>query len=679
MEELIEIKLDTDKSPKKKKTCTKQDDNLNKTKILYNKLYKTIYSNLTKIKNWRTEKKSKYYRNSESLIKDLDNLFYNHFCTQKNIQMFYNLIYKSRFITNIRIMLEEEELKILNEERNKNKLEPIALLDAVDDDLYDIIEINVYKKITNLTIEILNKIKNKFGIINENLINTTLHGYGICKYISNDIIDYLKKNNFKIKTKKIFLDMLKRLDIDFIDIIDFDKINIDKDLIEHILSSSYLAQNNFVILNKIYELCKLKDKYEFTDILINLIINKKFYSCDNLYPKLNNIFNWILEINNTEYTAQFLNILPFLIYVNMYYDGEHHFHSDNFNYDIFVNNLNENITRIFDDFTKKIKNINIQYNIKDYDLLDTKIIKELYHLHTPILIKKDNDDNNDNNDIKTRQKIRRLQNKLIENIKNNDNIYDNDKYYIFEDDCIYRYSYISLNGYQIKKIYNILRLKFFNFIKNNLIKEKNIDNIAQNNIFKYHNFLLNYDEKIDLFKNIFVGKITNNNLKILVENHNQIADFLIVKHIPNEDIIKISFKVSNYNFIKKLVELKYNIKTSYLNYIIENKYIKEILCEINKFNTLIFDDNEEWIKNILYLNPNIEIAKCIYNELNEDIQTNFTKKIEEVNKHDIILLDKLDINEFKKYINKFKLKFKLNEIIKFNDYIKRAYLLDYLI
>ena len=30
----------------------------------------------------------------------------------------------------------------------------------------------------------------------------------------------------------------------------FIKINIDKDLIEHILSSSYLAQNKFVILNK---------------------------------------------------------------------------------------------------------------------------------------------------------------------------------------------------------------------------------------------------------------------------------------------------------------------------------------------------------------------------------------------------------------------------------------------
>ena len=172
----------------------------------------------------------------------------------------------------------------------------------------------------------------------------------------------------------------------------------------------------------------------------------------------------------------------------------------------------------------------------------------------------------------------------------------------------------------------------------------------------------------------------------MIFNNNELAIYIINNintiHVT-EDIIKAAFKTSNVSFINKLIDMKYNMKTSYLNYILENKNIEEILKTINKYNTLEFDDQTDWIMHISYLNNTINIGKCFYNEYNEDMINKMNQIIENTQKTpNIMMLNNLEFKEFvenvNKYINVFKIKLKINDIIKLKDFNKRQYLISLL-
>ena len=149
----------------------------------------------------------------------------------------------------------------------------------------------------------MKEINNKFHLISEKIISDTLSS---THYIgdSNDIIiKFFKDNGYKIKTKKIFESLLTFFNHNFIDIIDFEKINIDNEILEKMLYSGYMHNTHYQNLEKIYDLVKNNKDINLIDKLIEMLSNITFYESQDVHQKLFNIF--------------FDNLVPF-IYKQMY-------------------------------------------------------------------------------------------------------------------------------------------------------------------------------------------------------------------------------------------------------------------------------------------------------------------------------------------------------------------------
>ena len=679
---LIEIRVAKKKSTTKKitKKTSKESKTEQKEKNAFHKKYNNIFVHLNRLKRWRYQKKSKYYKTPTDLPQDIIMLIKNKYSTIKDIENLYSTLIKSRCFSVIKNRFEEI-IELENNNNNQNFNKNLNKDDNQDDNQNDenIDDINnrvdeidniireTDKKIIDIILNILQEIKNKFEIISEKIMYDTLSSTHYYNDVSSDIVKFFKDNGYKIKTKKIFINLLNFFNQNFLDIIDFDKINIDDEILEKILLSQCMHNTNYENIEKIYNILN-NNNVNFFDILIKIILNYEFYRSQATQQKVFNIFNFVIKINPSK-CLEILQHIPFIVFADNYFDDDFNLYDDNFDIKNIINKIKNNINTTFNIYIDKLDKLdNISkfsniYDVKIYSVIDDKIVKELFNLIHPYFI--DNTQNKKN-------KRRRMQKKII--VIKNDNIY-----YDFIDEHTYNFFGKQITGSEIKEIYNIIRKIFYNYICNKFTKEKDIIKITDCSIFKYNNFLLNNEEKINLFKNIFNGKILANDITSFIINNNEIADFLITKSKLNENLIKTAFKMSNYNFINRMIELKYNMKTSYLKYINQDEYLIDILKIINKYNTLEFDDEIDWALHLKYLNPNINISEYIYDENNEELRKQLNEKI---NKYlELSIIDKFNLmnfDEFIGYVNSNKIKININDLIKINDYRKRVILLDHI-
>lgn len=661
---IIEIKVAKKKNSKISKTEQKE-------KNAFHKKYNNIFVHLNRLKRWRYQKKSKYYKTPTDLPQDIIMIIKNKYSTIKDIDNLYSTLIKSRCFSVIKNRFEEIIALENNNNINDNNHENIDDMNNRVDEIDNIIR-ETDKKIISIILDILKEIKNKFQIISEKIISDTLSSTHYFNDISNDIVKFFKDNGYIIKTRKIFINLLNFLSHDFLDIIDFDKITIDDEILEKILFSEYMFTTNYEHIEKIYNLVK-NNNINFFDILIKIILNVRFYRSQDIQQKIFNIFNFVIKINPSK-CLEILQHIPFIVFADNYFDDEFNLYDDNFDIKNMINKLKNNINTTFNIYISKLDNISKinttfskfeKIDIKTYGYIDDKIVKEVFNLIHPIFIESTKNKKN-----KSRRR-RRVKNNII-NIKNDD------IYYNFINDHSYNFCGKEFTGIEIKEIYNIIRKIFYDYICNKFTKEKDIIKITDCSIFKYNNFLLNNEEKINLFKTIFNGKILANDITSFIINNNELADFLITKSKLNENLIITAFKISNYNFINRMIELKYNMKTSYLKYINEDIYLIDILKIINKYNTLEFDDEIDWAVHIKYLNPNINISEYIYDDNNEELRNQLNEKI---NKYSALsIIDKFNLmkhDEFIGYISSNKIKININDLIKINDYRKRVILLDH--
>ena len=640
-----------------------------------------INRHLLYLKSWRLTKKSKYNKDIKKVINDIDMIIESKYSSLNDIKKIYAQLFSCNYFIKFQRIYEDEELKKLNIDINLNEEE----LDELQDQMYDVVIKNCNENISLIIINFLKKIKIKFNELPEQIIINTIDNYNIINY-ETQICEYLREINYKIKTKKILEIFMKRLRCDFYDLIEFDSIELTDDSINKFIMS--FEKNNFKDLDKFFNKINNLNKDKLGDELIKIIINDNHYDIEFIGNSIENIFNWVINNLDIKYALQILQCIPLIIFYEEKYIGNFYVNydddnddndngEDDINTDRHICNVISNLKNKIDEKIKiyfdKIVDVytnNIKITIKEFDNLDILISQKLHNICFPIIY----DDKKDK-----KNKIRRYRQIKKSNIIEENNIDDNTFYYL-------RLCDRNILGKTLKLLYKTIRTPVLNILIKNMVKEQNISELVDINIFKNEYSLLTLDEKINLFETIFNGKITNKNLIDMIFYNNELAIYIINNintiHVT-DDMIKASFKSSNVTFINKLIEMKYNMKTSYLNYILENKNIEQILKVINKYNTLEFDDDTDWILHISYLNNSIDIGKCFYNEYNEDLINKMNQNVENVRKTpNLMMLNNLEFKDFishvNRYINVFKIKLKINDIIKLKDFNKRQYLVSLL-
>jgi hypothetical protein len=150
--------------------------------------------------------------------------------------------------------------------------------------------------------------------------------------------------------------------------------------------------------------------------------------------------------------------------------------------------------------------------------------------------------------------------------------------------------------------------KYINTIIDKVNPTKNIKDLYKVNIFLYKNTIFSYDEKIEIFRKIYSGKITSKDVEMFIMYHNHIANYAIQKiGQPTEDIVKTAFFVGNINFIEYLIDTKYPITSKHLTYLLNyNKNnLNKLIQTLNKYNTINYFDNFDWYYHLHYLFPDI--------------------------------------------------------------------------
>ena len=554
-----------------------------------------------------------------------------------NINQIISSISKCNFLQNMYNKYIDDDMKIY-EEKNKIFLEDLKQnnFDAYHDQMFEIedkIRIESLQKISMIIIDILRLIYNKFNRLSDKIVYDFIsinYRYDIVL-----IIEYLKEIKFITKNSKLIKILYNTVEIDFFDIIE--KIDI-KDL----LSSKYIDIKNYSNIHELIDRYNLNDrKKEICDYLIFILNDKIFYTYDDLKIKYDNIINFLINECNID-AYQKIKILGSLSFLLFYFNTIHTGYFEN--EDAVKNYINDYENKINPEYKIYFDKINITEKIEIDkifeidDLLHDKFLKLKFH-HT------------------------------IEQVPK----YEDDKtYYLFHQ---------KISGSEIKKFIQKFRLIFINSVKDYIKQEKNIEKIYNLNIFKYDNFIFDYDEKINLFNNVYNGKITNKDIELFILYHNQIINHILENTVPTENMVKLAFNCCNINFIEFLVDKKYPITTKHLTYILDNNEtnITIILKIINKYNTINFFENFDWYCHIINLCPNIEFSNLLFNENNTEIILEFENKIKELNDNNLIKkLNDLDFIEFIKYV-KFssnKIKLDVKDIMRLNDFNKRWILLN---
>jgi hypothetical protein len=626
----------TDKIDKTDKTDIKKADILKKKqKDLLNKKITKIKNNLIKLKKWRNRKTSRYYQNYDNFISDFKIILESNFVTIININQIITSISKYYFLQNIYNKYIDDDMKTY-EEQNKNLLEDLKQnnFDAYYDQMFEIedkIRIESLQKISMIIIDILRLIYNKFNRLSDKIIYDFVsinYRYDIVL-----IIEYLKQIKFITKNSKLIKILYNTVEIEFFDIIE--KIDITD-----LLSSKYIHIKNYSNIKELVDKYNLNDrKKEICDYLIFILNDKIMCTYDDLKIKYDNIINYLINECNIDIyqKIKILGSLSFtLFYINTILTGFFE------NEDIVKNYINDYENKINPEYKIYFDKINITEKIEIDkvfeidDLLQKKILNS-YHIFEQTL-----------------------------------------KY---EDDKTYSLFHQKISGYEIKKFIRKIRLIFINSIKDYIKQEKNIEKIYNLNIFKYDNFILDYHEKINLFNNVYSGKITNKDIELFILYHNQIINHILENTIPTENMVKLAFNCCNINFIEFLIDKKYPITTKHLTYILDNNEtnIKNILKIINKYNTINFFENFDWYYHIINLCPNIEFSEILFNQNNTEIILEFENKIKELNDNNLIQkLNDLDFIEFIKYVkySSNKIKLDVKDIMRLNDFNKRWILLN---
>jgi hypothetical protein len=101
---IIEIKVAKKKNSKISKTEQKE-------KNAFHKKYNNIFVHLNRLKRWRYQKKSKYYKTPTDLPQDIIMIIKNKYSTIKDIDNLYSTLIKSRCFSVIKNRFEELGVK----------------------------------------------------------------------------------------------------------------------------------------------------------------------------------------------------------------------------------------------------------------------------------------------------------------------------------------------------------------------------------------------------------------------------------------------------------------------------------------------------------------------------------------------------------------------------------------
>jgi hypothetical protein len=270
-----------------------------------------------------------------------------------------------------------------------------------------------------------------------------------------------------------------------------------------------------------------------------------------------------------------------------------------------------------------------------------------------------------------------------------DNLYYNDKYttqfHIYSSD-IDKQTYID-------KCMNVFRNYFIKLFLDKIKPEKDINKIIYNKLFDYRDTFLSLDEKVELFKKSFNGKVKSIELEKFILNSNELSSLLIKNTQINDNHVKYTLLTGNYKLLNIIADMKFQFKIQHFKYIISKNNFIEILNIINKYKPFNFSENIEWYKYIEHIltdldnidnidninidNINIDnIIKIIYNDNNEDLQEKLKNKIQEYHNSKINIkeLNKMEFNDFCNYIITNNIKIDNNLILQFDCLEKRIFL-----
>jgi hypothetical protein len=657
--------MNKDKISKKIKNKLNQkelEERKKKKKILDNKITRCC-QNLNKLKNYsRIMKSSRYYQNYDNFLNDFISIIQTEYITIINITKIIKSLCKYRFFT---ILTDKYNSDKFNELQTINKefLDTLDM-DAKEDILYEYDKESSKYTLNKMTEYIKNIIKliyEKFNRLNDKVVLYILDI--IYVFDIQILMNYLEQINFKTNNNKIKKYIINNIAHDVFSLLY--EINL-----EDLFLSKYISLSKYDEIDKFIDKYKLHDKIDqIIEILINLMIKKEFYICGNMNENIKNIISWLIkrkELTDIQ-KNKILGYLLLILTIDAHYDidldldlnREDHHHIDN------VELL---IKQKYDDIIKKIK-FSKKISVKDIFNVSEIILCEFYKY-----IK-----NNVKNNYRSSHKNNYDSTKFT--IDNYMHIFDVDP------DKIFYINYTKLTGNIIKRSMNFIIKNYINNVIDKISPTKNIMDLYKINLFRYENIIYSYDEKIEIFKKIYVGKITTKDIEMFILYHNHLANYAINK-ISNqtEDIIKIAFYVGNINVIEHLIDTKYPLTSKHLTYLVncnESNLYKLIEC-INKYNTINYFENFDWYYHLNNLFPQIDFPQLIFNEDNEELRNKLKEKIKEINDNELnnyTIFKKLDEMDYISFIEYYKssenkIKLSMNDIIKFKDHKKSNFLLN---
>lgn len=618
----------------KKIPLKKKDKNENNDINKYNNIIRIFYKNLVK-KNKPID--------FEKFQKDIFEILDSKYCIYNHVKKILNVI-KTRYIIKnfIGIKFRQIQDDYYNVLFNKNNIDNNNHVDIEDNEDFKLLCFKENNNYADFIINLIDKVYKKFKNIEEDFI------VDLFTYYTLDIdrvLKYLKTINFSFKNEKYIKKIHYLADVDYFYLLK----NHD---IKYVLTSNYIITNFDNIDNIIEKYFPNPDYNEIFTILINLLIENNRLCNFNI----SNVGEWIL--NNYKYVDKNIKIKLFTLY-----------------FIYFISNFINNIDMMNDnEYKEQIINYQPNINILKKIINDIKPKKEFTleqlieadELIINILFKS----------VNFRKKTL-LKNRIFggKNIK----IQEYDYFLDYKNIAVYTgFNMIDIDTYI--SFINKNRLQFINLMINYVKKITNVNDIINCKLFHNKNKIFTLDEKVNILKKIYSGKIKANELELFILNNNELACHFIKNISINNKYVKYAMTVGNLKFIETLCDLKYNFITDDLLYITSDINLEEILNSINKYNTIDFLKNIDWYYHIKYIlnNNNLDILKVIYNDDNQDLRDLFNKKIEEINlKYDFDELNNLDFNNFCIYIIKNNIIFNKYDIYRLNSLQKRLFLLNY--
>jgi hypothetical protein len=587
----------------------------------FKKLYATFITNIKKYRGWHYVKKYNFEKFKQNIFELLDSEYITYA--------------KGKKLLNISIKFYRLYLNILNE----------ILMDFY--------------------IEIFDKLYIKFNKICEDSITKIL----TLNSNRNKFYDHILKMNIKINNPK-YKNKLRYLNYDYFDIIE----NITYyDIIE----SDYININISQIKNILERLFEKPDYNlficKFIDYNIELM-SKNFGIVygggeDGEGGDFDSLNKYIMENYklNSEYKIKII-LLNFIHYINSKYNKLF----DKFDDFYYSDNSDD-----FDDFD----------DFYDFDNSDPIEILKKFTVHT---IEFDKIENLVKDLIKNKEITLDILYKIDLNLidffyKNRQDLKSKDKplnmniYNITtQKEIIYLWLWYRKydNITYIDKCMNVFRNQFIKLFINNIKPEKDIINIIENKLFDFRDTFLTLDEKVELFKKSYSGKVKSYDLDKFIISSNELSSFLIKNISIKEEHVKYTLFTGNYKLLEIIADMKFNFKIEHFRYIISDNNIIELIKIINKYNTFDFSENIEWYKYIEHLLTNIDIHNILYNDDNKDLQIKLKDKIQKYkdSKLDMTILNEIDLNDFCKHIIENNIKLEIKDILKIKDDNKRLFL-----